>query len=38
MYNSRLMTTGLCVALAATLSSCALPKQPLLTYLDGNAA
>jgi|UniRef100_UPI00378504CB 3D (Asp-Asp-Asp) domain-containing protein len=32
MYNSRLMTTGLCVALAATLSSCALPKQPLLTY------
>jgi len=32
MYNSRLMTTGLCVALAATLSSCALPKQSLLTY------
>ncbi|MFN0080437.1 MAG: 3D domain-containing protein [Prosthecobacter sp.] len=33
MYNSRLLTTGLCVAFAATLSSCALPKQPLLTYL-----
>lgn len=32
MYHSRLMTTGLCVALAATLSSCALPKQPLLTH------
>jgi 3D (Asp-Asp-Asp) domain-containing protein len=32
MYNSHLMTTGLCVALAATLSSCALPKQPLLSY------
>jgi hypothetical protein len=32
MYNSPLMTTGLCVALAATLSSCALPKQPLLSY------
>ncbi len=33
MYHSHLMTTGLCVALAATLSSCALPKQPLLTHL-----
>ncbi|MDZ4404634.1 3D domain-containing protein [Prosthecobacter sp.] len=32
MYNSRLITSGLCVALATTLSSCALPKQPLLTY------
>lgn len=32
MYNSRLITSGLCVALAATLSSCALPKQPLLSH------
>lgn len=32
MYHSRLMTTGLCVALAATLSSCALPKQALLSH------
>ncbi|WP_395740671.1 3D domain-containing protein [Prosthecobacter sp.] len=33
MYNSRLITSGLCGALMATLSACALPKQPLLTYL-----
>lgn len=33
MCNSRLMTSGLCLALVAALSSCALPKQPLLTYL-----
>ena len=32
MYNSRLITSGLCGVLLATLSSCALPKQPLLTY------
>ncbi len=32
MYNSRLMTTGLCVAFAATLSSCALPNKPFLSY------
>ncbi|WP_395750965.1 3D domain-containing protein [Prosthecobacter sp.] len=32
MYNSRLITSGLCGALMATLSACALPKQPLLTY------
>ncbi len=31
MYNSRLITSGLCGALIATLSACALPKQPLLT-------
>ncbi|WP_395718687.1 3D domain-containing protein [Prosthecobacter sp.] len=33
MCNSRLMLSGLCLTLAAALSSCALPKQPLLTYL-----
>ena len=32
MYNSRLIASGLCGVLLATLSSCALPKQPLLTY------
>jgi len=32
MYNSRLTTTGLSVALGAALSSCALPNQPLLSY------
>ncbi len=32
MYNARLFTSGLKVALAALLSSCALPKQPLLTH------
>ena len=32
MCNSRLMLPGLCLTLAAALSSCALPKQPLLTY------
>lgn len=32
MCNSRLMISGLCLALVAVLSSCALPKQPLLTY------
>ncbi len=32
MYNPRLITSGLSVALAALLSSCALPKQPLLTH------
>lgn len=31
MYNSRLMTSGLCGVLMTTLSSCALPKQSLLT-------
>ncbi|OYW75926.1 MAG: hypothetical protein B7Z37_11025 [Verrucomicrobia bacterium 12-59-8] len=29
MYNSRLITSGLCGALMATLSACALPNQPL---------
>ena len=32
MYNSRLITSGLCGVLLASLSACALPKQPLLTY------
>lgn len=32
MYNSRLITSGLCGVLTAALSACALPKQPLLTY------
>lgn len=32
MYNSRLMTSGALAVLVAALSSCALPKQPLLTY------
>jgi 3D (Asp-Asp-Asp) domain-containing protein len=31
MYNSRLITSGLCGALVATLSACALPPQTLLT-------
>lgn len=31
MYNSRLITSGMCGALLVTLSACALPKQPLLT-------
>jgi 3D (Asp-Asp-Asp) domain-containing protein len=31
MYNSRLITSGLCGVLLASLSACALPKQPLLT-------
>jgi 3D (Asp-Asp-Asp) domain-containing protein len=32
MFDSRLMTSGALAVLAAALSSCALPKQPLLTY------
>jgi len=32
MYNSRLITSGLCGVLLASLSTCALPNQPLLTY------
>lgn len=32
MYNSRLITSGLCGVLLTTLSACALPMQPLLTY------
>lgn len=32
MYNSRLMTSGALAVFLAALSSCALPKQPLLTY------
>ena len=32
MYNSRLITSGLCGVLLASLSACALPKQSLLTY------
>ena len=31
MYNSRLITSGLCGVLLATLSACALPKQSLLS-------
>lgn len=31
MYNSRLITSGLCGVLLAALSGCALPKQSLLT-------
>ena len=31
MYNSRLITSGLCGVLLATFSGCALPKQSLLT-------
>lgn len=33
MYNSRLITSGLAVILAAALSSCALPDKLLLSYL-----
>jgi len=33
MCNSRLMLSGLCLALATMVSSCALPKQPLLSSL-----
>ena len=31
MYNSRLITSGLCGAMLVTLSACALPKQSLLS-------
>ncbi len=31
MYDSRLITSGLCGALMATLSACALPKQSFLS-------
>lgn len=33
MYNSRLITSALLFTSVAMLSSCALPKEPLLTYL-----
>ncbi len=33
MYNSRLITSGLTVALASALCSCALPDQPLFSHL-----
>lgn len=38
MCNSCLMTSGLLLAASALLSSCALPKQPLLTYLKEQMA
>ena len=35
MYNSRLITCGLCGVLLATLSACALPNQSLVTTWKG---